>query len=187
MPKINKTRYAILGVLSLKPGSGYDIKKFCDDSIFYFWNENYGHLYPVLRQLEKDGLVTRSSEQTEGKPPRNVYSITDQGREELHRWLMLPVEPYPFRSELLLKMFFAVNIPRSNLIEKLEQKIQNESSLMRDFAAIEDLIKNRFGGRPEADLWLATLDYGKRMTLAAIEWSEETIGKLREEKTKEGD
>ena len=26
MPKINKTRYAILGVLSIKPGSGYDIK-----------------------------------------------------------------------------------------------------------------------------------------------------------------
>ena len=145
MPKVNKTRYAILGVLSLKPGSGYDIKKFCDDSIFYFWNENYGHLYPVLKQMEKEGLVTRSSEQTEGKPPRNVYSITRNGKEELNRWLMLPVEPHPFRSELLLKMFFAVDIPRPNLVEKLEQKIRHESSLIKDYAAIEGLIKNGFG------------------------------------------
>lgn len=26
MPTLNKTRYAILGVLSIKPGSGYDMR-----------------------------------------------------------------------------------------------------------------------------------------------------------------
>ena len=54
MAKINKTKYALLGVLSIMSGSGYDIKKFCDSSIGYFWNENYGHIYPMLQRLEDE-------------------------------------------------------------------------------------------------------------------------------------
>jgi hypothetical protein len=26
----------------MKPGSGYDIKNFCDKTISHFWNENFG-------------------------------------------------------------------------------------------------------------------------------------------------
>ncbi|MGA9048227.1 MAG: PadR family transcriptional regulator, partial [Dehalococcoidia bacterium] len=47
MPKINKTKYAILGLLSLKPASGYDLKKTVDWNIGFFWNENFGHIYPI--------------------------------------------------------------------------------------------------------------------------------------------
>ena len=68
MAKVNKTKYAILGVLSLKPGSVYDIKKFCDKGISYFWNENFGHIYPVLKQMEAEGVITKTAEQNEGKP-----------------------------------------------------------------------------------------------------------------------
>ena len=58
---VNKTKYAILGVLDTFPGSGYDIKKYCDKSISYFWNENFGHIYPVLKQMENEGLVSKKS------------------------------------------------------------------------------------------------------------------------------
>jgi DNA-binding PadR family transcriptional regulator len=79
MAKENKTKYALLGVLSLGPASGYDIKKYCDVSIAHFWNENYGHIYPVLRQMEAEGLVDRKTEMNEGKA-RHVYHMTEQGR-----------------------------------------------------------------------------------------------------------
>ncbi|AKA68713.1 PadR family transcriptional regulator [Clostridium scatologenes] len=59
MAKINKTKYALLGVLTLSSGSGYDIKKFCDSSIGHFWNENYGHIYPVLKKMEEEELITK--------------------------------------------------------------------------------------------------------------------------------
>ena len=52
MPKENKTKYAILGLLSLAPMSGYDIKIITDNSIGHFWNENFGHIYPVLGRME---------------------------------------------------------------------------------------------------------------------------------------
>ncbi len=43
--------------IPMKPGSGYDIKKFCDKAISYFWNENFGHIYPVLKQKGKELLL----------------------------------------------------------------------------------------------------------------------------------
>ncbi|MDF2869325.1 MAG: hypothetical protein K0R05_900 [Anaerocolumna sp.] len=65
----NKTRYAILGILSIHSGTGYDIKKYCDTVISNFWNENFGHIYPVLNQLLSEGLI-----QTEESPsPRKKY------------------------------------------------------------------------------------------------------------------
>lgn len=59
MANVNKTRFAILGILNNMPGSGYDIKKNCDTGIAYFWNENFGHIYPVLKQMERDGVITK--------------------------------------------------------------------------------------------------------------------------------
>ena len=122
MPRLSKTRYAVLGALSIRPGSGYDIKKFCDNTLSFFWAENYGQIYPVLKQLEEEGLAGKETVIAEGRPARNVYHITDEGRAELNEWLLLPVEPATHRMELILKLVFAADIPASNLLVKLAEK-----------------------------------------------------------------
>src|SRR5258707_12735330 len=58
MAKENKSRYALLGMLSIRPGSGYDIKKFMEQSTSNFWHESYGQIYPLLKQLVDEGLAT---------------------------------------------------------------------------------------------------------------------------------
>lgn len=40
MAKEHKSRYAVLGMLSLGPMSGYDIKKVIEESINNFWQES---------------------------------------------------------------------------------------------------------------------------------------------------
>jgi len=52
------TAYVILGMLGLGARTGYDIKRVVDQSTRFFWAASYGQIYPELRQLEKDGLVT---------------------------------------------------------------------------------------------------------------------------------
>lgn len=104
MPRINKTKFAILGILNLMPRSGYDIKKFCDTSFSHYWNENFSAIYPVLKRMEQDGLVTKKTEQNEGKPTRNIYSITEKGKNELFEWVLSPTEEQPVREEGLLKL-----------------------------------------------------------------------------------
>lgn len=180
MSKVNKTKYALLGVLSLMSGSGYDIKKFCDSSIGHFWNENYGHIYPVLQRMEEEELITKKVEQTEGRPSKNVYSITEKGREELEKWLMLPVEHEPIRSELLLKIFWSKNIPVENTIEKLQKLKEDCERNLQQYLKVEDLLNSHKKEihKKNLVLWLTTLNYGKHDEESKIKWCEETIEAL---------
>jgi DNA-binding PadR family transcriptional regulator len=177
MKKNNKTKYAILGVLSMAPGSGYDIKKFCDFSIAHFWNENYAHLYPVLKELEEEALVTSTQEKSSGRPAKSIYSITAEGRQELAEWLETPVEYGPGRHELLLKLFFSGEVPKQRIIEVLENYKAKLSGNLGSYLEIEDKlesqedIKNQRG----LPLWLATVRFGKAQAAAGIQWCDETI------------
>ncbi|MBC3888601.1 PadR family transcriptional regulator [Acetobacterium paludosum] len=182
MAKKNKTKYALLGVLNTMSGSGYDIKKFCDSSISYFWNENYGHIYPVLQKMEEEELITKQVEQTEGRPSKNVYSITEKGRAELENWLLMPVEPEHGRSELLLKIFWSKNVPVEVLIEKFLQIKEVSEEMLVQYAQIEKALKAH---KDEIDkmnlvLWISTVNYGKHDSEAKIKWCEETIKSLEE-------
>jgi PadR family transcriptional regulator AphA len=177
LPKINKTKYAILGVLSIKPGSGYDIKKFCDQSIAHFWNENFGHIYPVLKQMEEEGLITKEAQQTKGKPPRNVYQITPEGKAELHNWLLLPVESQPVRSEFLLKLALGENVPKENIVANIEKAKERITTQLEEYLQIEQAFTNDEKAREKAGYpyWLATLRYGILSVRTAIQWCDETI------------
>ena len=44
-------------------------------------------LYPVLRSLEKNALLSSQVEPSVSGPPRRYYSITDEGRETLTLWI----------------------------------------------------------------------------------------------------
>jgi PadR family transcriptional regulator PadR len=46
-----------------------------------------GAIYPVLRSLESSGLLASRVEPSVSGPPRRYYSITDDGRETLDRWV----------------------------------------------------------------------------------------------------
>lgn len=182
MAKVNKTKYALLGVLNLMSGSGYDIKKFCDSSIGHFWNENFGHIYPVLQKMEQDELVTKKVEQTKGKPDKNVYSITVKGKNELEEWLKLPIEREPFRSELLLKIFMSKDIPIEYIIKHIQEvKERNEEEYSR-YSEIETSLKamEEHIGKKNLVLINITLNNGKLTSQAVITWCEETLKTLNE-------
>lgn len=182
MAKVNKTKYALLGVLGLMSGSGYDIKKFCDSSIGYFWNENYGHIYPVLQRMEDEELITKEVKQTEGRPTKNVYSITQKGRDELQEWLMLPVEQEPIRSEFLLKIFLSKDITAEKIIEKLKTIKEKSEEELKEYSEIANMLNVQLKNtdKKSAILYLSTVNYGKEIEEAKIKWYEETIKALEE-------
>lgn len=47
---------------------------------------NQGALYPVLRSLEKQGLLSSETRPSTGGPPRRYYKITSDGRLALKEW-----------------------------------------------------------------------------------------------------
>lgn len=171
----NKTRYAILGLLNIKECSGYDIKKFCDKTISYFWNENFGHIYPVLGQLQKESLIEQID--IENNERRKIYKITEKGKSEFYDWMVQPLEFQPPRSELLLKLSFGIYIPKEKVIEMMQEvKIRNISQLQK-YKEIEKSYINDEKARqhPQYVYWLAPLRYGILACEAVISWCDETI------------
>ena len=177
-------------MLSLEPMSGYDMKKRFDNSVAHFWNENYGHIYPVLKRLEQDGLVTKRTETTEGKPSRYIYSITEKGRQDLHEWLILPAERPTLRIELLLKLFFGHTVPAKNLVDMVEKEKQFCERSLETFDNIEQHLNAMKSEKEHQGMnyWLITLRYGQHYYKAVDKWCEETLEILKKtNKFKKGD
>lgn len=180
----NKTRYTILGVLSLKPSSGYDIKKFCDLTISHFWNENYGHIYPVLNQLLQEGLIYQEDQGVNDR--RKIYHITEEGKSEFLMWLLAPVEYQPVRSELLLKLSFGSHMPKDNILAMLEEVKDRYIKNLKQYREMEQGYIHDSNARNHPDFlyWLAPLRYGIISTEASLRWCEETIENIRNAENK---
>jgi DNA-binding transcriptional ArsR family regulator len=71
-------RLALLSLLAEAPGHGYDLMKRLETRSGGLYRASAGTVYPVLQQLEDEGLI-RSREE-DGK---KVYEITDAGRVEV--------------------------------------------------------------------------------------------------------
>jgi PadR family transcriptional regulator AphA len=100
------TSQAILGLLSLRPWSTYELTKQVQRSLGYFWPRAERKLYDEPKRLVAAGLATSDKEMT-GARPRTVYSVTRKGRVALRRWLGEPPTPPTLEFEGLVKVFFA--------------------------------------------------------------------------------
>jgi len=114
------TPYAILGMLSVAPMSGYDIRKEASTSIGYFWSESYGQIYPALRELRGRGWIRRRPGSRAGGRERQAYEITERGREALALWRAEPPRDGSVRNELLLKLFFGRSDAMAHEMEWIE-------------------------------------------------------------------
>lgn len=69
-----------------EPMYGYQVAKLLEDNSQEAPIMKQGALYPVLRSLEKSGLLESTVEPSVSGPPRRYYTITDNGRETLNLW-----------------------------------------------------------------------------------------------------
>jgi len=182
MTQINKTQYAILGMLSIRPQSGYDIKKQISRSIGFFWNENFGHIYPILKRMEKDGLVTKHVEDSGDRPRKNVFTLTEKGKKGLKHWLKSPVSEQPLRNELLLKLFFGAHLEEADIMAMINTEKERSENLIRLFDSIaRDLPADRPQDLP---YWLMTMNFGKKKAVMTIDWCDETVKAIKKMKGK---
>jgi DNA-binding PadR family transcriptional regulator len=166
-------------MLSIKPMSGYDIKKLIETSISNFWTESYGQIYPILKTLVAEKLVTRTTEKQTGKPDRHVYALTDAGRDVLRDWLALAPTPQVDRNELLLKLFFGEEIPVEVSLAHIAEFRLRHKQLLEHYKAIEEDIKSEHAENPNAPFWLVTVRYGRRTSEALVRWCDDAAETLR--------
>jgi PadR family transcriptional regulator AphA len=172
------TAKALLGLLSIHPMSGYDVRQLIPWSIGHFWSESYGQIYPALKQMTAAGLVAKKTERQKGRPDRNVYSLTRAGREELREWLALPpVEAVP-RQELMLKIFFGAHAAKGVNREHVAAFLAEHEQALRVYAATEKRLKQEEAADPQLPYWLMTLNFGRHRSRAFVNWARETLEEL---------
>ena len=182
MATVNKTRYALLGLLTLAPMCGYEMKKYSERSLKYFWSESYGQIYPMLSRMKAEGLVTAQKDQQEGRPGRIVYSITDKGREVLRDWMQTPIEPTKPRIELLLRLFFGPEIQATHHMDNIRGFKEARIQLLREYEKIAESIKTLDKGDPRTPYKLMTLSLGRHVARAMSEWCDESLAILEEQR-----
>jgi PadR family transcriptional regulator, regulatory protein AphA len=172
------TPNALLGLLSLRPMSGYDIRALIPQSIGHFWSESYGQIYPALKRLAAEGLVERKTEQQKGKPDRHVYSLTAAGRARLRDWLKVPVVPEPPRSELLLKLFFGAQVGPWESREHVKKFMEAQLRALEIYDATAKRLRREHAKDAQLPYCLMTLSFGRHRCAALVKWAKETLKEL---------
>ncbi len=68
----------VLSMLSRKDCYGYDVSEYISSKI----DISDGTVYPILRKLKSDGLVTTYLSEESGGPPRKYYRLTKYGKQQ---------------------------------------------------------------------------------------------------------
>jgi PadR family transcriptional regulator, regulatory protein AphA len=128
-------RFAILGFLSWKPVSGYDLKKMFTDSVFIYWSGNNNQIYKELIQLTREGMVTNEIENQESGPSKKVYTITKKGLSELKTLIQLSPEQPQIRNSFLIQLAWADILKPdelNSLLEKYENEVYMQSQMHKE-------------------------------------------------------
>jgi PadR family transcriptional regulator AphA len=171
--------HVILGVISLYPCSGYDIKGELElGGAGLFSGLSFGSIYPRLKELERQGLI-ETYQANSGERKRKVHELTGAGWQALSEWLALPSEyPIPTRDELLLKMGFwgsARPEDRSTLIDHLELRREQSLELL---GHLTQLPINGVSYISEYGMLL--LEYMRARIEAELAWIDKAIVQLEE-------
>jgi len=122
----------ILGLLHKHPLSGYEIRQTFQSVFSYFFDANYGTIYPTLGKLEKMGCITKETVQQDNRPAKNIYSLTDKGREQFQQYLRTPVENDVYRSDFMVRLIFGKHMEPESFIQMLEAQIEKEKAVLLD-------------------------------------------------------
>lgn len=172
--KLKPISFMVLGMLRLGATSGYAIKKAADESTRFIWPASLAQVYPELGRLEQHEMVTRAAD-PHGDRARSSYTLTEKGESALRSWLESPHEmPVQFRSEGLLRLFFADALPIDDqiaLVQRLQEQYRQEQKriydgdLRREFEGCEGgipypMLLGVFGQSmaAHAEGWLADLE-----------------------------
>lgn len=173
-----RTAYVVLGILAIHDHqSGYEIRKTIEQSVGFFWGESYGQLYPTLKKLVAERLITAEGPDT-GSRSRRSYSITPPGRECLKGWLALPFRDDPPRDEFLLKLFFGEQAAPGISAAHILAFQQKSRRFLDTIIELQSLARVHNAHQPGFAYWMLTLSYGVGQLKAALTWSESALSAI---------
>lgn len=171
--------HAILVSLTELSGSGYELARRFDKSIGFFWSATHQQIYRVLGRMDSAGWIVGAAVVQDGRPDKKVYSVSDEGRAELDRWIAQPTDPSRLRDELAVKIRGAAH----GDLGALASEVRRHRSVHVERLELYRLIEKRDFPSP-ADLTGTALHQylvlrgGIRVEEGFAEWCDEVLERL---------
>ncbi len=166
-------RHLILGLLAQTPMTGYEIKKRIGTELKSVANASYGTLYPTLHRLLAEGAVHMEAYPRSNRPPRKVYTLTEHGKQELQQWLREPADADHVRSEFLVKLFLAQDLPAADLKALLCQRLHKTEAQL---AELQQAQAGCDGSLPPTQVWVR--EYMVEMYRTELNWLNRLIAQV---------
>lgn len=164
-------RHAILAMLTVEKGSGYDLVKRFNQSIRYFWASSFQQIYRELQTLEDGGSIRFDNVEQSGKPDKKVYEMNPQGVEELREWLQKPARYTTLKEPLLIKIFAGALADRDALLAELaDHEAQHRKTLDEYLETEKRLLESQ---RADYLFPYQTLKLGISLEQAWLAWCDE--------------
>jgi DNA-binding PadR family transcriptional regulator len=169
------TSHLLLGLLSVGPQHGYDLKRTHDERLPQAKPLAFGQVYATLGRLERDGLVEQAGQDRDGGPDRTTYAISDAGREKLGEWLAAIEPPAPYvNSTLFAKVIVSLLAGGATAAtEYLVAQRTAHTARMRELTAVKTSRESTAGDVVAADYAIAHLD-------ADLRWLQATLLRISE-------
>ena len=169
-------KHGILGLLNYGDMTGYEIMTAFRDSLQFFWSANTSQIYRELQSLKQNGYVTDSKVSQQGKPDKNIFSITESGKAELKEWLK--VEEYGKQNMgMLMKVFFAGELDAEENIARFDHIAGACTQFLAGLDKAETMSDQYKQVLKETDdkaiYWKMTISFGRKYMQMMKEWSEE--------------
>lgn len=182
-PPRNRTamslRHAILALLDVEPGTGYDLMTRFKRSVGFFWHASHQQVYKELHALLGEEMVDCEEIAQSGKPARKVYSLNAHGANELDDWIAETAAPLKIRDPLLVKLFAGRRLPPDRLAAELNHHRALHEKTLATYRELETLLDAMPARQQQRYLHpRQTLRMGIHFEKAWLAWCAETFTAL---------
>lgn len=160
-----KGREVILGILQGGPHTGYEINDILQTRLSHFFDATFGMIYPTLKKLEAEKLVTKQQISQTDRPNKNIYTITKAGQAAFSKAISEPTSDEILKSDFLMHLYFSQDLPTEQVALFFKEEIsRKEAKLATLQAQLATWLENSMTDRQQI-----TFDYGIAYYTATLE------------------
>jgi PadR family transcriptional regulator, regulatory protein AphA len=135
-------RYALLAVLTVEPMTGYDLAKLFRQSVAHVWNAPDSQIYPELKKMEKEQLISGKDVRWGTKGTKRQYEISEAGLQDFRKWMNEPVVYFLERDSAHLKAAYLEWADTQEAFVFFEEHRSHFSELLREWSKRLEEIEN---------------------------------------------
>ncbi len=168
--------HTILAALISQSRSGYDLTKYFETSIGFFWKASHQQIYRELSKLEEQGWIAAEAIAQAGRPDKKLYHLTELGLHHLMQWTAKPCDAAALKDDLLVKVFVGNLVP----VSAIQSELKRHRQIHQEKLATYETIQQQYFQHPQqlsnVNVFpYLTLRRGIRYEQEWVDWCDEAL------------